>query len=537
MAPVKLRKQLTVLGMLMLAATATSFLASTYFLSSTLLQNIDSNFAMSEANRALSLLELKIDELDSLCSDWAEWDDTYEFIVDHNEDYIKSNWVNGTFPTLGINFAIYLDREGRVVFSRGYDLANDSVMEIPSELAQKLPELSAKNDSDVKRGILVLDTRALIFTSRPILRSNESGPFRGTLIFARYVDNDVLAEISQVLERNVTIASPVDSAKTEISGDTITGIVPVKDFRGKPAFSLAVKTDRLAYESAMTVMPLFIAASIGCSSAIIIAYLLYTDRRIARRIVNLSHKLHEIVTRKTLDDRVDVEGSDEISLLGERINDLIKTSRRSLNEVKYLNEDLRLINKILRHDLSNELTALSVAVEALKEDYDEKWFSICKRSLERMTELISNAKQIDQAFRGDVELESIDIAAVIGGLADKYGVKIRLKGTCKVLADENLKTVFENLIRNAVEHGKASEVTIDVKKTDGECEITVTDNGVGIAEDIRERIFEEGITTGLGSGLGLYIAKKLVEKYGGKIELKSTRPATFIIKLKTRNSS
>jgi signal transduction histidine kinase len=62
----------------------------------------------------------------------------------------------------------------------------------------------------------------------------------------------------------------------------------------------------------------------------------------------------------------------------------------------------------------------------------------------------------------------------------------------------------------------------------------VSDNGPGISPEIREKLFEKGVSTG-GSGLGLYLSKKVIEAYGGSIELVDPRTdeegAVFIVKL------
>ncbi len=92
-------------------------------------------------------------------------------------------------------------------------------------------------------------------------------------------------------------------------------------------------------------------------------------------------------------------------------------------------------------------------------------------------------------------------------------------------------------MRNSVVHGKTDRIKVDIKSKNKISTIKVTDFGKGILEDIKDKIFEEGISYGenKGSGLGLFIVKKTIERYGGEIKVEDNKPsgAIFIIKLKS----
>jgi signal transduction histidine kinase len=104
-----------------------------------------------------------------------------------------------------------------------------------------------------------------------------------------------------------------------------------------------------------------------------------------------------------------------------------------------------------------------------------------------------------------------------------------------VIANTALPSLFENLIQNALVHGKATRVELKVTPRQTMCEIQVRDNGSGIPERIQPRIFDEGFHFGKTgqSGLGLYISRKLVERYGGTISVVDNQPtgAVLIVEL------
>ena len=94
------------------------------------------------------------------------------------------------------------------------------------------------------------------------------------------------------------------------------------------------------------------------------------------------------------------------------------------------------------------------------------------------------------------------------------------------MADEAINSVMDNLVRNAVVHGKTDRIDINIVLDDKTCTIEVSDFGVGIPDDYKSKIFEEGESFGetRGTGLGLYIVKKVIERYGGEIEVEDNKP-------------
>jgi two-component system NtrC family sensor kinase len=101
---------------------------------------------------------------------------------------------------------------------------------------------------------------------------------------------------------------------------------------------------------------------------------------------------------------------------------------------------------------------------------------------------------------------------------------------------DELSQVWTNLIQNALQAmNYKGTLTITVSKLDVQAVVAITDTGVGVPENIQERIFEPFFTTkprGEGSGLGLEIVKKIVEKHHGKISVES-KPGhtTFTVRL------
>lgn len=108
---------------------------------------------------------------------------------------------------------------------------------------------------------------------------------------------------------------------------------------------------------------------------------------------------------------------------------------------------------------------------------------------------------------------------------------------CFVDADETLNSVIENLLKNIVTHSGTEKAVIEIKEVGDICELRISDFGVGISDDVKEKLFEAGYTsdeTGTSIGLGLFIVKSVIDRYKGTVEVQDNDPSgvVFLLKLK-----
>jgi len=200
-----------------------------------------------------------------------------------------------------------------------------------------------------------------------------------------------------------------------------------------------------------------------------------------------------------------------------------------------LNEVLRLMNKNLRHDILNDLTVIDNCIEMYKEIKDDKLLKNALSSVEKSVNLIKKMKELESLITSGGSLRPCNLEEVLSDLVGKYDGRLVVEGDSTVIADEGLTSVFDNLISNAIKHGKATNVMIKIENRGDYCEIIIADNGTGIPDEIKEKVFDEGFSAGgdPGSGIGLYIVKKTIERYGGTISLRDNEPSgtVFIMRL------
>jgi two-component system nitrogen regulation sensor histidine kinase NtrY len=189
----------------------------------------------------------------------------------------------------------------------------------------------------------------------------------------------------------------------------------------------------------------------------------------------------------------------------------------------------------IAHEIKNPLTPMRLGVQHLLRVYRDQrgdFDMTLEETSERILSEIDRLDTIARAFSrfaapaGDSQpLDRIDLAVVVGEVVQLYrlaeeGCEVRLEaraGSLGAARADEVKEVLVNLLENARNAG-ATQVRVSV----GPGWIRVKDNGTGIPADLLPRIFEPRFsTTTSGSGLGLAIVRRLVEGWGGRIEVES----------------
>jgi signal transduction histidine kinase len=119
-----------------------------------------------------------------------------------------------------------------------------------------------------------------------------------------------------------------------------------------------------------------------------------------------------------------------------------------------------------------------------------------------------------------LEMSVVALRDVLGRLVLEYpGVALAATGRGDVVGDaDRLVQVFRNLVRNGVQAaGRPEGVRVELVETGDVHVVSVSDDGPGLTAELRERIFERGFRRGAGTGVGLAIAKDLVERHGGTV--------------------
>ena len=266
--------------------------------------------------------------------------------------------------------------------------------------------------------------------------------------------------------------------------------------------------------------------------------------------------------RDKLEARV-AERTSQLKLTNEGLRDEIKKRQRAEKKLRRYSEELQRSNRELEefayvssHDLQEPLRKIQSFSDLLVEEYADKlgdgdqYLSRIQGSAKRMSKLIEDLLTFSrvttkQATKTNVDLNQV-LEFVINDLDDRIkreGGQVTVTGFLPtVRADEtHMRQLFQNIVSNALKfHAKDSSpiVTISAASVDGVHQITIKDNGIGIDEKYLEKIFAVFQRLNVrqayeGTGIGLAVCKKIVERYGGTIEVESKvgEGTAFTIKL------
>jgi PAS domain S-box-containing protein len=201
--------------------------------------------------------------------------------------------------------------------------------------------------------------------------------------------------------------------------------------------------------------------------------------------------------------------------------------RETMEKVQMMNEKLRVVGGLTRHDVNNKLAAVTgnVYLARKKLPMNSEVLDYLKQieaSVEQTARIFDFAKAYEML--GVEELAYVDVEKTVDEAVSLFpSLKdVKVMNDCHgltVLADSLLRQLFYNLIDNSLKHGeKPSRIRVFYEEKKDHLNVIYEDDGVGISQAAKPKLFDEGFTTGKGSGHGLYLVKKMMEVYGWTIQ-------------------
>lgn len=172
------------------------------------LRDLQRNDAEEKLASVERILDREIENLSIKQADWARWDDTYQFIADRNEAYIASNLNDESLELINVDMMVFVNNSKEVVYSKQVYAGDPGSHVPPAKFMSYFQGESDLLDFDtdlvsVKRGILTTPEATLIVSAQPISTSDGRGVRRGTIIFARYLDDQYANALNALSGLNV----------------------------------------------------------------------------------------------------------------------------------------------------------------------------------------------------------------------------------------------------------------------------------------------------------------------------------------------
>ena len=419
--------------------------------------------------------------LDRIAGDWAAWDDTYAFIEDANDRYLKTNLITSTYTGLNLNLMVFLNYDAKIVYGQGLDPENMKLTAVPAGLNRYLRPggalLKHKSAGSSVKALLLLPEGPLLVASQPILPSDEEGPIRGTLVFGRYLDATEIKRLADLTHLSLSLqvygkqSSPdFNTAFSLLSADkpvlvrslseeSIAGYSLLRDIYGKPILIFRVLMPRDIYNQGKLSHKYFVITIIITGLVLLILSFLLSDKMILSRLTNLIQHVIKIGQTKNFSLRAPVTGSDELSTLAGEINIMLTGLEQSQEKIKESEERFRRLfneaptgnyisspdGKILLCNLTfAQMFGFKTIEEALKVNL--LLFFINDEERQSFIKLLNEKKKLEFY---ETDLQSIDgkRITVLQNAIGKFDQDGYLAGICGYVFDITERKIMEEQLK------------------------------------------------------------------------------------------
>lgn len=277
---------------------------------------------------------------------------------------------------------------------------------------------------------------------------------------------------------------------------------------------------------------LLYAALTATIAALALSFLF--SRSVVAPVLAMSHATQRIADGR-YDERLQVTGTDELAQLATRFNQMAER----LDQVESMRR--RLIGDV-SHELRTPLTAIKGSMEGLMDGVlpaNEETFQQIHFEADRLNHLVDDLQELSrvEARADQLDLRPLDVSSLVQTVTNRLAPQAQSKRISldldlppdlpPLLADEDRAfQILTNLTGNAIQYTpEGGKVTISAKQINDEIRISVRDTGIGIPSEHLPHIFDRfyrvdksrSRQAGGGSGIGLTIARALVEANGGRI--------------------
>jgi signal transduction histidine kinase/CheY-like chemotaxis protein len=564
------RKTLLWLAVVLLGLAAAEFTITAWVL--------DRNFAELEVAmlrkdlaRVRGALDQELASLEHKSADWAMWDDTWNFMVDRNEAFVRSNLGLKSIANFGVNVMLLFDGDGRLVVARCVDIETASERPLPEalrRLREHQPMLLRHDTPESKHaGVLCIGTeQAVLVCTRPIHTSAGDGPGRGTLLVAYLFDDhfrDRMRKLTELpVEFSVTASAKQPDTFDTTSTDRIVARGAVADFSHERALTISIAQPRQILARGRDAQALIAAGLIGLCAAGLAAAAWLVHVLVIRRLRRLRATMVRITATGELPKRLEFDGADELGDLGRAFDAMTGRLRHTMLDLQRATQAKSAFLANVSHEVRTPLSAILGYADLMLDPAQTERERLesaetIRRNGQHLLTIINQILDVAKIEAGQMQVESIpcdvptvlrDVVELMRGAAHKRGLSVEVRVLTPMprtihTDPTRLKQILLNLIGNAIKFTERGGVSVSVRyHVTHKLTIAVADTGIGIPADKLGELFQPFAQADQshsrrfgGTGLGLALARDLARLLGGDITVASVagQGSTFTLEVGT----
>ncbi len=383
--------------LVLMAVIALSVTLNHFILQSTVspaFARLEQESAERNAERVLDAIASESRHLGFSAQDWANWDDTHEFVSrdppEWHAEYIDSNLYIGTLTGMNLNLMYFVDLSGEVVWSMIIDGDQEEISLAalpPDRIAADSPLLDHPTEQSIVTGIMPTEYAPMLVVSLPVLTSEATGPAAGTLIFGRFLDESLVESLRDQThvdfhlftaddiavddshrEIIATLATEVGGIVAREDGNVLATYGLLRDIQGLPILLLHAETPRdiSAVGEATTRFASLLLVAAGLAVMLVTGLLL--QQVVLGPILKLTRHTLAIKQTGDLTRRLAISRKDEIGVLSTEFDGMmgqLAEARHDLLEQSYQAGLAEMASGIL-HNIRNQINPLIVGLGRLR---------------------------------------------------------------------------------------------------------------------------------------------------------------------------
>lgn len=304
--------------------------------------------------------------VERLCRDWATWDDSHDFMATGSEEFIASNLGDDSLDNISLNLLAFCDTEGNIAWSRVRNFEAKTTLElnfmdggrISPDHTTLAVHLSPEGGRG-KRGILLTEAGPMIFATREILRSDGSGPANGFLLMGRFLNASMLTTLREQTRLSFDIVDPSADAslicpKTEMrpghaagltyytkaDGEYMLSCAGFHDEAGNTLFDVQYRFPRETTRKGIDSIRYAVLLVIGSGVTVLVILNLMLQAVVLKPLQRLTDHAARLQAEGSSSLRLGLERKDEIGVLANTLDSLVRTISERTVELQRANERL-----------------------------------------------------------------------------------------------------------------------------------------------------------------------------------------------------